>query len=387
MIMRLPCSRSVLVAALSGLAVLPAPGILSAAIGSAAAETAGPRNVLVTIDDKGCKPMELTVPPEKVSFKIKNESRRGVEWEILKDHMVVAERENIVPGFVSTLTTTLDPSEYEMTCGLLSNPKGKLIVKVATQGEEEPKASDLGGVIATYKGYVAGEVGELVARTRVLVAAVKGGKLEAAQKAYAPAHLYYERIEPVAEVFNDLDKSMDARADDYEKKEADPAFSGYHRIEYGLFSRQSTNGLDGYADQLMKNVLDLRGRVAELEITPKILVGGASELIEEVASKKISGEEDRYSKSDLWDFQANLDGAQKIVGLLRKDIEARNPELLARIELNFSKVDKNLAKYKAASGGFESYDALKEDDKKALKGPITALAEDLSKLRGTLGID
>ena len=110
-----------------------------------------PQNVLVTISDKGCEPMELTVPPTKVSFKIKNASHRGVEWEILKDHMVIEERENIVPGFVSTLTTKLDPSEYEMTCGLLSNPKGKLIVKVATSGEEEPKTADLGPIIATYK--------------------------------------------------------------------------------------------------------------------------------------------------------------------------------------------------------------------------------------------
>ena len=102
---------------------------------------------------------------------------------------------------------------------------------------------------------------------------------------------------------------------------------------------------------------------------------------------EISGEEDRYSKTDLWDFQANLDGAQKIVELLRGDLAKRDPKLLARIEANFSKVDKGLAKYRANGGGFESYDALKESDQKALKGPITALAEDLSKLRGTLGID
>ena len=352
----------------------------------AAAGADAPKSIDVTINDKGCVPMELTVPPEKIAFKIKNASKRGVEWEILKDNMVVEERENIIPGFTSTLTTTLQPSDYEMTCGLLSNPKGKLIVKVATQGEEEPKPKNFDAVIKTYKGYVAGQVDELVTNTKILVEAVKAGKLEAAQKAYAPAHMYYERIEPVAEVFNDLDKTMDSRADDYEKKEADPAFSGYHRIEYGLFEKKSTDGLNGYADQLMKDSLDLQTRIAKLAITPKILVGGAAELIEEVASKKIAGEEDRYSKTDLWDFQANLDGAQKIVGLLKSDIKTRNPELLARVESNFAKIDKGLAKYKSGKG-FESYEALTPEDKKSLKGPITVLAEDLSKLRGTLGID
>ena len=285
--------------------------------GTAHAQAAAPK-VVVTINDKGCDPTVLTVAPGKTAFQIKNASHHGVEWEILKDHMVVDERENIIPGFSSVLTTKLDPSEYEMTCGLLSNPRGKLIVKVATKGEEEPKTVDLDGVITTYKSYVAGEVDQLVSNTKVLVAAVKAGKLEAAQKAYAPAHMYYERIEPVAEVFDDLDKSMDSRADDYEKKEADPKFSGYHRLEYGLFKDQSTKGLDAYADQLMKDAEDLQSRIAKLKITPKVLVGGASELIEEVASKKISGEEDRYSKTDLWDFRANLDGAQKIVKLLHR---------------------------------------------------------------------
>ena len=346
----------------------------------------GPTTINLTITDKGCEPMQLTVPPEKVAFKIKNNSKRGVEWEILKDNMVVEERENIIPGFVSTLTTKLAPAEYEMTCGLLSNPKGKLIVKIATRGEDEPKPG-LDAIIETYKGYVAGEVTELVAKTKLLVDAVKADDLAAAQKAYAPARVYYERIEPVAEVFNDLDKSMDSRADDYEKKEADPTFSGFHRIEYGLFSQKTTKGLGDYADHLMKDVNDLKDRVAKLAITPKVMVGGAAELIEEVASKKISGEEDRYSKTDLWDFQANVDGAQKIVTLLRKDVTRRDPALIKRIEANFAKVDKGLTKYKVAGGGFESYDALKPDDQKALKGPITELAEDLAKLRGTLGID
>ena len=347
----------------------------------------GPPTIALTITDKGCEPMQLTVPPQKVAFKIKNGSKRGVEWEILKDSMVVEERENIIPGFTATLTTTLKPTDYEMTCGLLSNPKGKLVVRTAAESDDAAAPRNLDGVIATYKTYVAGEVDRMVETTRTLVDAVKAGKLAEAQKAYAPAHMHYERIEPVAEVFNDLDKSMDSRADDYEKKEADPAFSGFHRIEFGLFHTASTAGLDGYAVHLMKDVLDLQSRINKLDITPKVLVGGAAELIEEVASKKIAGEEDRYSRTDLWDFQANVDGAQKIVSLLRPDLKARNPDLLTRVDENFAKVDKKLAKFRAADGGFVSYDALKPADQKMLKGPITVLAEDLSKLRGTLGID
>ena len=378
--MRLSPTVTAFAASLSGLSLVALPAW-------SASGADAPQDIAVTIGDKGCVPMELTAPPSKVSFKIKNESKRAVEWEILKNQSVIEERENILPGFVSTLTAKLDPGEYEMTCGLLNNPKGKLTVKAAITVEDRSKPRDFGPEIVAYKAYVTGEAEQLATGTRTLVDAVKAGKLEEAQKAYAPAHFHYERIEPVAEVFNDLDKSMDSRADDYENKEKDPNFAGFHRLEFGLFSEKSTAGLNEYADRLMKDALDLKGRVATLDITPKILAGGAAELIEEVAAKKISGEEDRYSKTDLWDFQANVDGAQKIVALLRQDITARDPALIAQIDTNFARVDSKLAKYKNGGDGFKSYDSLTPEDQKALKGPITALAEDLSKLRGTLGID
>ena len=369
--------------------LLSLPLVAFAALSGPVFAADAPQAVDITISDKGCQPERLDVKPGRVAFKIKKSSRRGVEWEILKDSMVVDERENIIPGFSATLTTKLDADTYEMTCGLVSNPKGTLVVKAAAADAPAAAAgsADLPALVAGDKSYVADEVAAMVSKTRLLVEAVKSGRLEAARAAYAPAHLSYERIEPVAEVFNDLDKSMDARADDYEKKEADPAFSGFHRLEYGLFAKNSTAGLGEYADRLMKDVLDLQSRVARLEITPKVMVGGAAELIEEVAAKKISGEEDRYSKTDLSDFQGNVDGAQKIVTLLKPDVRARDPQLLARVEENFGKVDHGLAKYRLADGGFQSYDALKPEDQRALKGPITALAEDLSKLRGTLGID
>ena len=220
-----------------------------------------------------------------------------------------------------------------------------------------------------------------------LVDAVKAGKLAEAQRAYAPAHLHYERIEPIAELFNDLDGSMDSREDDFEKKADDPKFTGFHRLEKGLFADKSVDGLAPFADKLMADTLDLQKRIADLTIAPKILVGGAADLIEEVASKKISGEEDRYSRTDLWDFQSNIDGAQKITALLDPLIRKQDAELSGRLRDNFDKVDALLAKYKTDGGGFESYDKLSEKDRNALKAPITALAEDLSTLKGALGVE
>ena len=354
-----------------------------AASASAADKPAAP--VAVTVTDKGCVPASLTVPAGKTAFRIKNDSRRALEWEILQGVVVVAERENILPGFAQTLTATLAAGDYQMTCGLLSNPKGTLTVAAGTQ-EAGAVPPDLVKPIADYRAYVLSEVDALVTATAAFTAAVKAGQLDEARRLYAPARVHYERIEPIAELFNDLDGSIDARADDFEKKEQDPTWTGFHRLEKGLFADKATGGLDAAADKLAADTVELRKRLDELELPVKNVVGGPADLIEEVASKKISGEEDRYSHADLWDFQANIDGAQQIYGLLKPLLVARDARLVGRIDGNFAKVDATLAKYRAGEG-FKPYDALTGADKNALKRSITVLAEDLSKLRGTLGVD
>jgi iron uptake system component EfeO len=362
--------------------------LLAALASSGAALAADIPQVKVSVTDKQCEPMTLTVDAGKTQFVIKNNSQKALEWEILKGVMVVEERENIAPSFTQKLTANLEAGEYDITCGLLSNPKGKLIVKASGSkvSDGKPDVMQLVGPIADYKLYVTKEVEQLVTGTKAFTDAVKAGDLEKAKALFAPTRQHYERIEPIAELFSDLDGAIDAREDDFEKKAEDPNFTGFHRLEKVLFADHTTKGLDKFADQLYSNVQDLQTRVSELAFPPGKVVGGAAGLIEEVASSKISGEEDRYSRTDLWDFQANVDGAQKIVNLLRPLVQKANPQLLAKVDGNFKKVDTILAKYRTKDG-FESYDKLTDADRTALKGPITALAEDLSLLRGTLGLD
>lgn len=343
--------------------------------------------VLVTVNDKQCEPMQLTLPAGKTQFVVHNTIQKNLEWEILKGVMVVEERENIAPGFTQKMTANLEPGEYDMTCGLLSNPKGKLVVTAAgAVADGKPNVMDLVGPIAEYKVYVTKEVEGLVKQTKLFTDAIKAGDVAQARKLYAPTRQHYERIEPIAELFSDLDGSIDAREDDYEKKAEDPKFTGFHRLEKALFADNTTKGMNEYADGLYKDTLELQKRIGELTFPPSKVVGGAAGLIEEVAASKISGEEDRYSRTDLWDFQANVDGAQKIVNLLRPLLEKANQPLLAKIDANFKTVDTILAKYKTAEG-YESYEKLTTADRNAMKGPITTLAEDLSQLRGVLGLD
>ncbi|MBQ9619401.1 MAG: iron uptake system protein EfeO [Neisseriaceae bacterium] len=343
--------------------------------------------VNIAVNDAQCEPMELTVPSGKTTFNILNNSARKLEWEILEGVMVVDERENIAPGLTDKMTVTLLPGEYAMTCGLLTNPRGKLIV--TDSGFQAPEnladMSKLAQPLADYKVYVQGEAKVLVEKTDAFVAAVKAGEIDKAKAMFADTRVHYERIEPIAELFGELDPAIDAREDDF-KSVTDPEFTGFHRIEYALWEKNSVDDVKETADKLAADVKALAAEIDALNFPPHKVVGGAAVLIEEVAGSKISGEEDRYSKTDLSDFKANVEGAEKIVELFRPVINEKDPALLQTVDGNLKTVNDILAKYKTADG-FQTYDKLSEEDRKNLAAPINTLAEELAKFRGTLGLN
>ncbi|MDO5059973.1 MAG: iron uptake system protein EfeO, partial [Neisseria sp.] len=367
-----------------GLTACQPPEAEKPAASAAASAVNSDGSVNVAVNDNACDPMELTVQSGKNVFNITNLSGRKLEWEILDGVMVVDERENIAPGLSDKMTVTLLPGEYAMTCGLLTNPRGKLIVEDSGFKPEAQQAdlSALAQPLADYKAYVQEEAKLLTEKTAAFVAAVKAGKIDEAKALFAETRSHYERIEPIAELFNELDPAIDAREDDFKQGPKDPEFTGFHRLEYALWVEKTTDGVKEVADRLEADVQKLAAEIDALNFPPSKVVGGAAVLIEEVAGSKISGEEDRYSHTDLSDFQANIEGAEKIVALFRNAVSEKNPALLEAADANFKRVNEILAKYKTDKG-FETYDKLSEADRKALQGPINALAEDLAKFRGT----
>ncbi|THT98664.1 iron uptake system protein EfeO [Lampropedia puyangensis] len=262
------------------------------------------------------------------------------------------------------------------------------LVASAAAMAQKAQPLDLVAPIAEYKIYVTENVDQLVTDTAAFVAAVKKGDVEKAKALYAPTRVSYERIEPIAELFSDMDVAIDSRADDYEGAEKDPAFPGFHRIEYSLWQHNTTKDVGDVADKLLANVKELQGRIAKLTFPPEVVVGGAAVLMEEVAATKISGEENRYSKVDLWDFQANTEGSYKIVELVRPLIEKTEAPFLAEVDKNFKTVFDILKTYRTADGkGFVSYEKLTDKDRTVMAAAINKLAEDLSTLRGKLGLD
>jgi iron uptake system component EfeO len=253
-----------------------------------------------------------------------------------------------------------------------------------TLGPEAAAALDAG--VVSYRAYVLEQAGQTRAATAVFTDAVRAGDLEAARSAYAPSRVGWERIEPVAGLVEELDGRLDARVDDFAGVD-DPEFTGWHRLEHLLFDRGTTEGGAPFADRLDADLATLERELAEADLTALDMATGATELVEEVSRGKITGEEDRYAHTDLWDFAANIEGSAAAVERLRPALEVQDPQLLAGIETGMTEVQAGLEPYALPGGGYAPYDQLTDADRTRLSAQLAALAEDLSRVSGALGLE
>ena len=270
------------------------------------ASAAASRSVDVKLVDAGCEPAELRLAAGPVTFEVANDGADAIsEFEILDGDRILGEVENLPPGLSGHFSLTLKPGRYTMYCpGGSSAERGPLVVSGKASGTSAAAAA----AVAQYRRYVEGQTALLVTRTRRFVQELEAGDLEGAKTVYAAARAPYERIEPVAESFGNLDPAIDARAGDVPKAK----WTGFHPIEQYLWVRGAT-GPKELRTKLMDDVLDLQRRVQTIELEPAQVANGSVELLGEVSKSKITGEEERYSHIDLVDFEANVQGAEGCV--------------------------------------------------------------------------
>jgi iron uptake system component EfeO len=356
--------RALLGAALSGAVVV---------VGRADPATAKSKDVKVEISDDGC-PAKLTIKAGPNTFKVTNSGSGDVsEFEILSGNRIIGEVENVAPGLNKAFSLTLKPGNYTTKCpGGSEHSTGKLVVKGST---DTKLSADGKAAVDQYRQYLEAQTAELVTTTKGFTDAVDAGNLDQAKALYAPSRVAYERIEPVAETFGDLDPKIDAREGDVPKN----AWGGYHYIEQKLWVDGTTNGLSSYTKDLNDNVATLQNLVKDVDLQPAGIANGAVELLNEVSRSKITGEEERYSRTDLVDFEANVQGAEAAYDAVKPILQKKNPQLVADLDANFAAVYAALQPYKTGDT-YVAYTALTDDDTKALSQVIDALAEPLSKV-------
>ena len=253
---------------------------------------------------------------------------------------------------------------------------GTMAEQTANQGKV-----DLSKETAEYKKYVEGQIDMLLKDTENFAKLLKKGKLDEAKKVYPLIRMAYERSEPIAESFGESDVKIDYRLVDFKEEfKNEEGWKGFHRIEKILWEQNTTKGTEKYADDLVNDIKELKAKIATIEVTPDLMVTGAIDLLNEVSTQKITGEEEVFSHTDLYDFRANIEGAQKIFELFRPKLEKKDAKLVTTLDTEFKAVNALLDKYMTDDKHYKLYTELKPEDTKALAEAVTKLGEPLSQM-------
>ena len=368
-------------------ATLIAVALVASACSSRSGGTAGgagaggtARTVEVALTSDGCALPAPTLTAGPTTFHVTNAGASAVsEFEVKQGDRIVGEKENLAPGLDGSFSLSLEPGDYTAYCPGAGTESTPFTVTAASASptSSSAMAADLAAATTGYAAYVKDQAAQLVRATTSFVGALTAGDLATAKQLYAPARVSYERIEPVAESFGDLDPQIDARAGDV------PAASwgGFHRIEQILWTGGTTAGTAPYATKLLADVRRLDTLVQTATYQPAQLANGATELLDEIAKSKITGEEERYSHTDLVDFKANVDGSKQAFVLLVPALTSVDAQLAQTVAERFATVESLLAQHREGDG-FVPYTALTKDQVRSLAQAVDALAEPLSQVAG-----
>ncbi|GIH78561.1 iron uptake system protein EfeO [Planobispora longispora] len=372
---------------MSAIARLTAGALALAALTACGAEPAAPGDsgaarkpgkVAVAAGDTECKVAVSEVAAGTSTFAVTNGGSKVTEFYVYAPgDRVMAEVENIVPGLTRELVVELPAGTYETACKPGMVGKG-IRNPLTVTGEHRPLNADakLAEATASYKRYVKSQSDTLLVKTQEFVDAVKAGEIDKAKALYPVSRTYWERIEPVAEIFGDLDPAIDAREADLAEGEE---WTGFHKIEKDLWITKDVSEDGPVADKLIADVKTIVEKANAAELTPLNLANGAKELLDEVATGKITGEEDIWSHTDLWDFAANLQGSKAAVQSLRPVLEERAPDLVKTLDEKFAAAEAELGAHQKGDG-WRLHDELSKEELKQLSDVINALAEPISRI-------
>ena len=347
------------------------------------------RTITVTSTDDGCDLSAVDAPSGTLRFDVTNDGSQVTEFYLLGEDglRIVGEVENIGPQLSRELVVNAPAGSYVTACKPGMRGDGIRADFTVSTSDQEPTASAddqqlVDQALRNYQAYVQDQSDQLVARTRQFVALYEAGRDDEARALYPEARVHWEQIETVAESFGDLDPLTDAREADLEEGQR---WTGWHRIEKDLWPPATGyTPLTGeqravYADDLMTNIETLDGRVQRLTYTVDQIANGSRGLLEEVATGKVTGEEEIWSHTDLWDFQANVDGARVAYEGVQPIVEQKDPALAKTLTARFAALQRLLDAHRT-DDGFVYYDELSREQVQRLSNSVNALSEPLSHL-------
>lgn len=364
----------------SSRALVGALSVVALGLAGCASETASAGDLTVDASDSACEVSHTKLEAGPATFKVTNNGSKVTEFYLYAEgDRIVGEVENIGPGLSRELVVDLAKGTYEGACkpGMIGDGIRETITVSGEPANKLSDSAELKAAADNYERYIQSQTGALIEKTTEFVDAVKAGKVDEAKVLFPITRTYWERIEPVAEIFGDLDPIVDGREPDFEPGQD---FTGFHRIEKQLWVEGNTDGMGTYADQLLVNVKKIVTLAGERPLTALQLAQGSKGLLDEVATSKITGEEDEFSHTDLWDFKANIEGSEAATAALRPILIVQDPDLVKSLDTRFAALDKELNQYQNADGTWKFYDELDKAQIKSLSDAVAALSEPISKV-------
>ena len=375
--------------------ILVATPLLASCTENVKSDTSDPRSIRVVSSDDTCEVSRVEAPAGTLTFDVTNAGDRVTEFYLLAEDglRIIGEVENIGANLDSRLTVAVPEGKYLTACKPGMKGDGIRADFAVTKSDEKVTVSDdeqdlIDQANANYLAYVQDQTDQLLAKTTTFVKLYKSGKDDEARALYADARMHWERIEPVAESFGNIDPRLDLREADVAEGDQ---WTGWHRIEKDLWPAEA-KGYTAltqkqrvfYANDLLKTTKRLDKQVDnDLEITVDAVANGSTGLLEEVSNGKITGEEEIWSHTDLWDFQANVDGARVAFEGVKALLETKDPALAKTLTARFADLQKLLDAQKT-DNGFRYYDELSQAEVKQLANAVNALSEPLSMLTGAV---
>jgi iron uptake system component EfeO len=353
------------------------------------------RSLTVNSSADACELSATEAPAGTLTFDVTNTGDQVTEFYLLGEDglRIVAEVENVGPSISRKLTVNAPAGEYVTACKPGMTGDGIRDAFTVTASDDEVEVStDEQELITTaqtnYGAYIQDQSDQLLVKTQEFVELYEAGDQDDAARAlYPAARTHWERIETVAESFGDLDPMMDAREADLEPGQK---WTGWHLIEKDLWPARAEDCTaltpeerTTYAEDLLTNTEDLDTRIQDLDFTVDQIANGSIGLLEEVATGKVTGEEEYWSRTDLWDFQANVDGAKVGYDGVRPLVEQKDPDLATQLDTRFAELQ-DLLDAEREGDGFVFYDEMTPDEVKGLSDAVNALAEPLSQLTATV---
>jgi high-affinity iron transporter len=346
----------------------------------------------IEVTHQGCATQWQPPRSGSVTFQVTNKTAATVDVQLLGTgtQRVYAEIPTLGTGTTRPLSVTLGPGRYTWQCASLSNfidtsnpglvtgPKVKSTPSYIPVGPD-----DLAAAVDTYRVSITQGLATLVTDTDKLRVLVDYGQLQAARSQWLVAHMDYERLGAAYDTFGDYADEIAGRADGFPLGVNDPKFTGFLRLEYGLWHSAPPEELAGVANQLDGFVRGLQRAFPHQLMLATDLPLRAHEILENALQFELTADTDEGSNTNLATLYANVEGTQTVMNSLAPLLSIRNPSLLSDCQKGLSMLLAQVGSYDGPDG-WTPVQALTTSQHEHLDGAISNLLEKLSIIPGSL---